>query len=173
VSLGAADGELANGCTESHEVYHMLIEREVLVAPWHPRGALDGLMIQVIGNGYGKAIADVFASYSKGYVKALDTRYTYDLSKARALMKEAGYENGFTLNEFFTQILTPKFPAYLMFLERSSNDWTFIKFLINRDAVWNPSGHGDTTSDDLLDKIQHSTGAVQAVPYGITSVRPR
>lgn len=154
------------------------------------------VMIQVIGNGHGKATSSVFASYSKGYDKALDSYYKYDVAKAKALMKEAGYENGFTLsmpsvavlpaagyqaikdalaainitvnysdvplNEFFTQILTPKFPAFLMFLERSSNDWTFIKFLINRDAVWNPSGYGDATSDALLAKIQKSTGAVQA-----------
>lgn len=159
--------------------------------------AIDrNLMLKVIDNGYGKVTSNVFASYSKGYVKSLDNYYGYNLTKAKALMKEAGYENGFSLsmpsvavlpaagyqaikdalaainitvtysdvplNDFFTQILTPKFPAYLMFLERSSNDWTFIKFLINRDAIWNPSTYGDSTSDDLLNKIQHSTGAVQA-----------
>lgn len=153
------------------------------------------VMMQVLANGYGTPTSDVFPSYSKGYVKAYDTTYTYNLAKAKALMKEAGYEAGFAismpsvavlpaagyqavkdqlaaigitvnytdvpLNEFFTQILTPKFPAFLMFLERSGNDWTFIKFLIGRDAVWNPSTYGDGTSDDLLNKIQHSTGAVQ------------
>lgn len=153
-------------------------------------------MVQVLANGYAKATSDVFASYSKGYDKSLDTYYTYDLAKAKALMKEAGYENGFALsmpsvsvlgaasyqamkdalaainitvnytdvplNNFFGDILAPKYPAYYMILERSGNDWTFIKFLLNRDAVWNPSGYGDAKSDALLDKIQHSTGAVQA-----------
>jgi peptide/nickel transport system substrate-binding protein len=159
--------------------------------------AIDrNVMKQVLGNGYGQISSSVFATYSKGYVKSLDTYYTFNLAKAKQLMKDAGYENGFTLsmpsiavlpaagyqaikdqlaainitvnysdvplNEFFTQILTPKYPAFLMFLERSSNDWTFIKFLINRDAVWNPSGYGDATSDNLLNQIQHSTGAKQA-----------
>lgn len=153
-------------------------------------------MVQVLANGYGKATSDVFASYSKGYVPALDSYYKYDLAKAKALMAEAGYANGFSLsmpsvsvlgaasyqamkdalaainitvnytdvplNNFFGDILAPKYPAYYMILERSGNDWTFIKFLINRDAVWNPSGYGDAKSDALLAKIQHSTGAVQA-----------
>jgi peptide/nickel transport system substrate-binding protein len=127
--------------------------------------AIDrNVMVQILGQGFGKATSDVFASYSKGYVKSLDTAYSYNLAKAKALMADAGYPNGFTismpsvavlpaagyqaikdqlaaigitvnytdvpLNEFFTQILTPKFPAYLMFLERAGNDWTFIKFLI-------------------------------------------
>jgi len=153
-------------------------------------------MVQVLANGFGKPTSSVFASYSKGYDKAMDNYYSYNLAKAKALMAEAGYANGFTinlpsvsvlgassyqamkdtlaainitvnytdvpLNEFFTQILTPKYPAYYMILERNSNDWTFIKFLLNRDAVWNPSGYGDATSDDLLAKIQHSNGAAQA-----------
>ncbi len=153
-------------------------------------------MVAVLADGYGKPTSTTFASYSKGYDKSLENYYSYDLNKAKALMKEAGYENGFTmnmpsvsvlgadnykamkdalaainikveytdvpLNEFFTQILSPKYPAYYMILERSGNDWTFIKFLINRDAVWNPSGYGDATSDALLEKIRKSTGAVQA-----------
>lgn len=154
------------------------------------------VLLQVLNNGYGKVTSTPFASYSKGSVKSLETYYKQDVAKAKALMSEAGYANGFTidmpsvsvlgaagyqaikdqlaaigitvkytdvpLNEFFTQILTPKFPAFYMILERSANDWTFIKFLINRDAVWNPSGYGDATSDALLEKIRKSTGAVQA-----------
>ncbi len=65
------------------------------------------------------------------------------------------------MNNFFSDILAPKYPAFFMILERNANDWTFIKFLINRDAVWNPSGYGDSTADTLLSKIQHSTGAAQ------------
>jgi len=154
------------------------------------------VLVQIMANSYGKSTATPFASYSQGYVKSLETYYKYDVAKAKALMAEAGYANGFALtmpsvsvlgtagyqaikdqlaaigitvtytdvplNEFFTQILTPKFSSYFMILERSGNDWTFLKFLINRDAVWNPSGYGDATSDALLSKIQHSTGAVQA-----------
>lgn len=154
------------------------------------------VLLQVLNQGYGSVTNQVFASYSKGYSKALDSTYPHDVAKAKALMAEAGYPNGFSismpsvaalppagyqaikdqlaqigitvnytdvpLNDFFTQILTPKYPAFYMILERSANDWTFIKFLLNRDAVWNPSGYGDATSDALLSKIQHSTGAAQA-----------
>ncbi len=158
--------------------------------------AIDrNLQVQVQAQGYGKPTSDVFASYSKGYIPALDSFYKFDLAKAKTLMAAAGYANGFTLNmptvsvfgtsgpqaikdalaainitvnytdvplnDFFTQILTPKYPAFYMILERNSNDWTFIKFLINRDAVWNPSGYGDATSDALLSTIQHTTGAAQ------------
>lgn len=131
----------------------------------------------------------------KGYVPSLVKYYPYDLAKAKQLMKEAGYENGFTLSmpalfafgatsytvvqeslaainikvdytdvsfpDFFPSLLAPKFPAYLMPLERNPNDWTFIKFLLARDATWNPSGYGDATSDDLIAKIQNSSGAAQ------------
>ena len=154
------------------------------------------VLLQVLNNGYGVPTSTPFASYSKGSVKSLETYYKFDLAKAKALMKEAGYENGFSismpsvsvlgaasyqamkdalaainitvnytdvpLNNFFSDILAPKYPAFYMILERSGNDWTFIKFLINRDAVWNPSGYGDAKSDALLSQIQHSTGAKQA-----------
>lgn len=153
-------------------------------------------MRAVANNGIGLITSTPFAAYSKGHSAAVQNYYSFDVAKAKALLAEAGYPNGFTLNmpstavlgvnvyqaikdqlgaigitvnytdvplnEFFATILTPKFPAYYMRLERSANDWQFINFLIARDAVWNPSGFGDATSDALLAKIQKSTGAVQA-----------
>jgi len=158
--------------------------------------ALDrNALLQIRANGNGVPTSQVFASYSKGYDKSLNNYYPYDLAKAKQLMKDAGYEKGFTVsmpmvsalgatiwtaikdqlgaigitvdysdvpfNNYFTSILTPKFPLYWMQLERNSNDWAFLKFLLVRDAIWNPSGYGTAQSDALINTIQHSSGAVQ------------
>ena len=61
--------------------------------------------------------------------------------------------------EFFEQILAPTFPAYLMFLEASTNEWQFINFLISDTAVWNPSHYTDETSKDLISQIQVASDA--------------
>jgi peptide/nickel transport system substrate-binding protein len=63
---------------------------------------------------------------------------------------------------YFPDILTPKYPAFLMFLEQSSNDWQAINFQLAKTAIWNPSHYGDATSDGLVGKIKNATGAEQA-----------
>ena len=65
-------------------------------------------------------------------------------------------------NEYFGAILTPKYPAYLMFLEQAPNDWQFVNFLLSEDAVWNPSHYGDATSKELITTIQTTDGDEQA-----------
>jgi len=154
-------------------------------------------LLKTIGSGYGQVVEQPFSPKSAGYVPSLNSTYSYDPAKAKALMAEAGYANGFTMempsivaflgeapftlisdelkaigitvkyteepfSTFFPHILTPVYPGYLMFLEQSPNAWQFLNFLIARTAVWNPDHYGDATSDDLLNKIQHSTGATQA-----------
>jgi peptide/nickel transport system substrate-binding protein len=150
-----------------------------------------------VGSGYGKVTEQVFSPQSPGYVAKLNSYYTYDVAKAKALMAEAGYADGFTISmpsltaflgeapftlmsdqlkaigitvkyteepfsTFFADILTPKYPMYWMQLEQSPNSWQFLQFLVSKTAVWNPDHFGDATSDALLAKIQHSTGAAQA-----------
>jgi peptide/nickel transport system substrate-binding protein len=154
-------------------------------------------MVKAIGNGYGKVVEQVFSPDSPGYVASLNNTYPYDVAKAKQLMADAGYANGFTIampslvaflgeapftlmsdslkaigitvkyteepfSTFFPHILTPVYPMYWMSLEQSPNSWQFINFLLARTAVWNPDHYGDATSDALLTKIQHSTGATQA-----------
>lgn len=55
-------------------------------------------MLQAIDSGYGKVTQQYFPSASKSYLPALNSTYPYDLNKAKALMKAAGYEDGFTLS---------------------------------------------------------------------------
>jgi peptide/nickel transport system substrate-binding protein len=154
-------------------------------------------LVKAVGNGYGKIVEQVFSPDSPGYVPSLNNTYPYDVAKAKQLMADAGYANGFTINmpsltaflgeapftlmadqlkaigitvkyteepfsTFFPHILTPVYPMYWMQLEQSPNSWQFLNFLVARTAVWNPDHYGDATSDALIAKIQHSTGATQA-----------
>lgn len=51
--------------------------------------------LKVFASGYGKVTQQEFASYNAGYVAALNNTYTRNLNKAKTLMAEAGYANGF------------------------------------------------------------------------------
>jgi peptide/nickel transport system substrate-binding protein len=52
---------------------------------------------QQTAGGEGTSTTQLFNSLSSGYDKSLDSRYTYDVAKAKQLLAEAGYPNGFTL----------------------------------------------------------------------------
>lgn len=54
--------------------------------------------LKVFANGFGVTTGQVFAKYNAGYDKALDSRYSYNLEKAKALLAEAGYPNGFEVS---------------------------------------------------------------------------
>lgn len=53
--------------------------------------------LKVFANGYGKTTQQVFADYNLGYNKSIESTYTYNVGKAKSLMAEAGYANGFTV----------------------------------------------------------------------------
>ncbi|WAH97452.1 ABC transporter substrate-binding protein [Arthrobacter sp. MMS18-M83] len=55
-------------------------------------------MLKAVDKGYGTLTEQVFRPGSRGYDKSLDSTYNYDPSKARQLLAEAGYPNGFTLS---------------------------------------------------------------------------
>jgi peptide/nickel transport system substrate-binding protein len=56
------------------------------------------IVAKILG-GYGAVNASApFGADSTGYTKSLDDTYTYDPAKAKALLAEAGYPKGFSLN---------------------------------------------------------------------------
>jgi peptide/nickel transport system substrate-binding protein len=70
--------------------------------------ALDrDALLQTIGAGYGEPTAQIFPPTSKSFDEKLDKIYDYDVDKAKDLMKEAGYEDGFEV----TMPRSPTVPA--------------------------------------------------------------
>lgn len=54
-------------------------------------------LVKGIRQGRGTATSQVFGTTTKGYEAKLDTYYSYDPAKAKALLAEAGYANGLTV----------------------------------------------------------------------------
>lgn len=60
--------------------------------------AIDGdALLKSVGFGQGSPTTQVFAPGSLAYVEALDNAYPFDPSKAKELLADAGYADGFTL----------------------------------------------------------------------------
>lgn len=59
-------------------------------------------LLQSLQSGYGTVTEQVFPATSEAYDEALDSTYPYDPDAAKALLAEAGYPNGFTLNMMST-----------------------------------------------------------------------
>jgi peptide/nickel transport system substrate-binding protein len=55
-------------------------------------------LLKALGAGYGTVTTQVFGPTSPAFDKALDSYYTFDPAKAKQLLAQAGYQNGFTLN---------------------------------------------------------------------------
>ncbi|MET4004932.1 MULTISPECIES: ABC transporter substrate-binding protein [Arthrobacter] len=54
-------------------------------------------ILKNVAQGFGKTTSQVFGPSSSAFVESLDGAYSYDVDKAKALLKEAGLANGFTL----------------------------------------------------------------------------
>lgn len=52
--------------------------------------------LKVFANNYGETTEQVFAKYNVGYDAALNNTYTYDLAKAKKMLADAGYPDGFS-----------------------------------------------------------------------------
>ncbi|GAB3808561.1 ABC transporter substrate-binding protein [Humibacter antri] len=54
-------------------------------------------LLKAVQQGAGEATDQVFPASSHGYDKSLESKYPYDVKKAKSLLAEAGYANGFTI----------------------------------------------------------------------------
>ncbi|RZU66262.1 peptide/nickel transport system substrate-binding protein [Microterricola gilva] len=78
--------------------------------------AFDGAAIlDSIGSGAGEVSNQVFPSGSLGYDESLNGLYPYDVDKAKALLAEAGYADGFAL----TMPMSPIFQTWQAVAEQS------------------------------------------------------
>ena len=55
-------------------------------------------LLKAIDKGYGTVSTQIFPKSSPAYDAALETKYSYDVAKAKSLLAEAGYANGFELS---------------------------------------------------------------------------
>jgi peptide/nickel transport system substrate-binding protein len=64
-------------------------------------------LLKTMGAGYGEPTTQIFAPWSPGFDEELDSFYEYDVDRAKDLLAEAGYEDGFEV----TMPQTPTVPA--------------------------------------------------------------
>ncbi|MDY7102171.1 MAG: ABC transporter substrate-binding protein [Actinomycetota bacterium] len=71
-------------------------------------------------------------------------------------LAEIGVDVTFTdeSTDYFAAILAPNYPAYLMILGQTPNDWQYINRVISENATWNPSGYTDETVSELVPQIR-------------------
>lgn len=55
-------------------------------------------LLNALGGGYGTATTQVFPWFSSSYDESLDSYYAYDVEKAKSLLAEAGYPDGFEID---------------------------------------------------------------------------
>ncbi len=64
-------------------------------------------LLQAYGNGYGTPTTQIFPTSSVAYDESLDSRYSYDPEKAKELLADAGYPDGFTMDMPSTSLVGP------------------------------------------------------------------
>jgi peptide/nickel transport system substrate-binding protein len=72
-------------------------------------------MVETIGQGVGEATNQVFPVGTPGYVDSITDEYAYDLDKAKALLAEAGYADGFDI----TMPMAPPFQPWQAIVEQT------------------------------------------------------
>jgi len=90
VVVGTTEGETILSLNNAKEPFDDVRVRRALAHAIDPKAVIDGAMF-----GYGTPIGSHFAPHHPSYVDLSGT-YPHDPEKARALLKEAGLEGGFT-----------------------------------------------------------------------------
>ena len=64
-------------------------------------------MLTAVGEGLGTPTTQIFPTSSAAYDKSLDSRYAFDPAKAKALLADAGYADGLTIDMPSTTLIGP------------------------------------------------------------------
>ncbi|MDE3720620.1 ABC transporter substrate-binding protein [Nocardiopsis sp. N85] len=151
-------------------------------------------MLEALQGGYGSVTSQVFPEHSMGFDPELEEYYDYDPERARELLEEAGYGDGFVLempmstalgstpytlleqqlndigivaehtdsgNNFFADMLAPKYPAAMMSLEQNP-DWQLVRFMVAPGAQFNPLDSQTDELDALIEELQYGADQEQA-----------
>lgn len=89
VVIGTTEGETILATNNGVEPFNDVRVRKAMAHAINRQSIIDGAMF-----GYGTLIGSHFAPHNPAYLD-LSAVYDYDIDKAKALLKEAGYENGF------------------------------------------------------------------------------
>ena len=89
VVIGTTEGETILSTNNAVKPFNDIRVRKAMAHAINRQSVIDGAMF-----GYGTLIGSHFAPHHPAY-KDLSATYAYDLDKARALLKEAGYADGF------------------------------------------------------------------------------
>ena len=132
--------------------------------------------------GVGWATQQVFARGSQGYLASLDNYYKYDPAKAKALLKEAGYPNGFELplpvcptfpkqcaaiQEQLTavgiQVKMVARPALAQYLaDIQAGKWAVVFMPLNAGTAWTTLGQGVDPSG-TWNPLHYSDASINAL----------
>jgi len=110
--VGDADFELVSGASNALQLMAMNLQNQAL-SDVRVRQAINyavdkQALIDTVWFGYGELIGSHFPTVLKEYVDN-GGEYAYDVSKAKQLLKEAGFENGLTLEMY----LPKNYSAYV------------------------------------------------------------
>ncbi|WP_240741299.1 ABC transporter substrate-binding protein [Microbacterium oleivorans] len=110
-------------------------------------------LLQSLQSGYGTVTEQVFPATSAAYDEALDSTYPYDPDAAKALLAEAGYPNGFTLNMMST-------PAFQTTFDLVAQQLSDIGVTVN----YTDPGTGNFITDMLAPKYPATWMALEQNP---------
>jgi len=158
------------------------IDREAILAGFGGgNGTLTGQVFPPDSAGFDPALDELYPydvekakalmeeSGAEPFTMTMPAAYAFFGDAVYAILSESLAEIGITVEyeeppiaDFISELLTPKFPAYFMFLEQNPNDWAFINFLIAPTAIWNPGGCTDDTVTSLVEQIQVATDPAES-----------